>query len=190
MSRLTRKIIALVAGLLLLESAAACHRPELPAEPTASEISKEELDAHWNAALAVLRRHDFTPDRQDRAQGVITTLPTTSMQWGEAWRRDVATEYDYAHASLHTTQRQVTVRFVHGPQWTLQVQVDIYRLSADESQITTASSAMQAFSGVLPTTEGGNQFGSTEDKHWVPLGRDGALESRLLDSILAYSAHG
>jgi hypothetical protein len=173
-----------------LEFAGACTRPAQPTEPTAAEVSKEELDSLWSAALSVLRKYDFTPDRQDRAQGVITTLPSTSMQWGEAWRRDVATPYDYAHSSLHTTQRQVTVRFIHGEQWTLQVQVDIYRLSADESQITTASSAMQAFSGVLPSTEGGYQYGSGADKDWRPLGRDGAMESRLLDSILAYSVRG
>src|SRR5262245_11013634 len=93
----------LLAGLLA--TLFGSQRPALPEGPTASEVSGEELEPIWDAALAVLRKHDFQPDRQDRAQGVITTLPSTSMQWGEFWRQDTADAYSFGESSLHTIQR-------------------------------------------------------------------------------------
>lgn len=171
----------------LLLGPLACHQPERPQESTSAAITEGELDSLWAAALSVLRKHDFQPDRQDKTQGVITTLPSTSMQWGEFWRRDVADTYSYGESSLHTMQRQATIRFVKSNGWTVEVQVDVYRLNMPESQITTASACYQAFSGVLPDTEGTLQIKGTPRRSWVHLGRDGAMERRLLSRILATS---
>jgi hypothetical protein len=182
MRTLTRSALVLHCSLLCIS--AACQRPAQPEGPTHSQISEDALRDAWDAALSVLRRYDFLPDRQDRAQGVITTLPKTSRQWGEFWRQDTADGYSLAESSLHTTQRKVTIRFLREPTWQVQVQVDVYRLSVPESQITTASAAFQAFSGVLPTTEGTQQIQGAARRQWVHLGRDEAMENRLLDSIL------
>ena len=148
------------------------------------------MDNLWWTTLSVLEKHDFQPDRQDRAQGIITTLPTTSMQWGEFWRQDVADAYSYGESSLHTMQRQATVRFIHDSAWRVEVQVDVYRLCMPDSQLTTASSVFQAFSGVLPESEGTLTIRGTPRRTWVRLGRDGAMEQRLLNRILASSAAG
>jgi len=149
-------------------------------------VREVDLESLWDAGLAVLRRHDFQPDRQDRALGVITTLPATSRQWGEFWRQDVADPYSFLQASLQTIRRQVTVRFLRRGQdyWDIDVQVDVFRQCRPESQITTASSAYQAFSGVLPTYEGGLQVVGKPEVWWAPIGRDGAMEARLLNLIL------
>jgi hypothetical protein len=162
-----------------------CQRPAPPQGITAASLTEDELDVFWEAALSVLRKHDLRPDRQDRAMGVIETLGTTSRQWSEFWRQDVADWYSLAHASLHTTQRKATVRFVRGADdWAIEVQVDVYRLSVPDSQITSASSVIQGFSGVLPTTEGELLPDPQARRRWVHLGRDAAMESRLLDRIL------
>jgi len=117
--------------------------------------------------------------------GVIETRPTTSRQWGEWWRRDVGDSYSLGESSLHTIQRKATVRFVRGAEGRrVEVQVDVYRLSVPESQITTASSAIHGFDGALPTAEG--QYGKDGNlrERWVHLGRDAEVETRLLASIL------
>lgn len=181
-----RRRLLLFAALILAPFA--CHRPVRPQEPTASAVDETQLDALWATALSVLQKHDFQPDRQDRAQGIITTLPVTSMQWGEAWRQDVADSYSYLESSLHTVQRKVTIRFVHDTTWRLEVQVDVYRLCMPDSQLTSASSCLQAFSGVLPEATGTMTLRGTPRRTWVHLGRDGAMESRLLNRILASSA--
>lgn len=178
----------LLSALLAL-CVSGCHRPSAPEGVTAAPVADDDVEPLWDAALSVLRKHDFQPDRQDRAMGTIETLPTTSQNLGEFWRQDVADFYGLVHASLHTTQRKATVHFVHGKDgWTIEVQVDVYRLSMPESQITTASSAIQSFSGALPTTEG-QVFQDPRSQHrWVHLGRDADMESRLLDSILCRGA--
>lgn len=174
-------VLCLIPSLLT-----SCERPIPPEELTTAAVAEDELDVLWDCALAVLSRYDFRPDRQDRAMGVIETKPSTSKQWGEWWRRDVGDPYSLGESSLHTVQRQATVRFVRGAEGRrIEVQVDVYRLSVPESQITTASSAIHSFDGALPTSEGG--YGKDVDarKRWVPLGRDSEVENRLLASILA-----
>jgi hypothetical protein len=164
---------------------AGCQRPEPPEDTTSAQVVGEDLEYLWDAALSVLAKHDFRADRQDRASGVIETLPTTSQHWSEFWRQDVADAYSLVHGWLHTTQRKATVRFVREEGgWRVDVQVDVYRLTTPESQITTASSALQAFSGALPTTEGRTTEDSRSGRRWVHLGRDAALETRLLQRIL------
>ncbi|MBX3396050.1 MAG: hypothetical protein KF841_11850 [Phycisphaerae bacterium] len=163
---------------------AGCQQPAQPEGPTASRLADDEdLEQLWQTSLAVLQKMDFRPDRQDRAIGVITTSPTTSMQWYEPWRQDVATGYALLEASIHSIQRVVTVRFVKGDSWSMQVQVDVFRLSRPSAQITTASSVLHGFSGVLPTTEA-NVADSPVSEHWVHVGRDGPLEERILNRIL------
>lgn len=181
---LTAAFVA-VAGLTL---GSGCQKPA-PVEEwvTASPIAESDLDMLWDETLSVLRKHDFPPDRQDRVNGIIETTPATSQQWGEFWRQDVADMYSLTQSSLHTTQRKATIRFVRDDEgeWRLEVQVDIYRLSTPESQVTTASSALQSFSGVLPTTKGRLRRKS-QGRHWVHLGRDEAMETRLLDRIVGW----
>lgn len=184
----TKRVCALAvcaAGLIAAIGQAGCSRPVPPEAATASEINEAEREYLWDATLSVLRKMEFQPDRQDRAQGIITTLPMTSKQWHEPWRQDVKGGYELAQASLHTIRRQVTVRFVREGTWRVDVQVDVYRLNAPESQITTASSAIQAFSGVLPTTEGTYLGGEQAPRDWTFLYRDGAMEDRILRRILS-----
>lgn len=119
--------------------------------------------------------------------GLIETRPTTSRQWGEFWRQDVDVydHYGLLQASLHTTRRKATVRFVNTPQgWQIEVEVDVSRLSMPESQVTTASSAIHGFSGVLPTSEGDMYAEKADRMSWISLGRDALMEERLLQSIL------
>jgi hypothetical protein len=202
-------------SLLMGTAAAGCQRPARPESPTATTIKDEDVQAVWDSALAVLQKHDFRPDRQDRTGGVIITFPTTSMQWHEPWRQDVADAYGLGEASLHTIQRKATVRFIHGaehgrsdrngesssppqatsqssaagglkPQaWTLDVQVDVYRLSVPEYQLTSSSSGIHSFDADIPAVTGEIEKSAESARRWVLLGRDGAMEERLLSRILA-----
>ncbi len=164
-----------------------CQKPIPPTEPTAGALAPDEdLDAIWDASLSVLNKFDMRPDRQDRALGIITTFPTTSAQWFEPWRQDVASGRDLLESSIATHQRKATVRFVRNDAWTIEIQVDVYRLSRQETQITTASSMLHGFAGLIPT-ETGYREGSigAMRPNWVHLGRDGAMERRLLRRILS-----
>jgi hypothetical protein len=69
----------------------------------------------------------------------------------------------------------------------LTIEVEKSRYSAPERQITTASGALMIYNEQIPTTEG-LRGRASRDVHWVPLGRDGALEDYLLDAILKTNA--
>lgn len=178
-----------VIGLCAI-GALGCQRPAAPEGPTRETVPSTALEPLWDAALTVLPKHGFRPDRQDRAAGVIASLPTTSQHFWEFWRQDVAEPYGFVHASLHTTQRKATVRFIRDAQsggWSIDVQIDVYRLTTPEHQITTASSAIQGLGTALPTAEGRMVRDATALHDWVHLGRDGEMEWRLLQRILVHS---
>lgn len=178
------QLLCCMIGVQIALFGVGCQQPAQPDGPTASRLADDEdLDQLWQTSLAVLQKMDFRPDRQDRAIGVISTSPTTSMQWHEPWRQDVATGYALLEASIHSIQRVVTVRFVKGDSWSIEVEVEVLRLSRPSAQITTASSVLHGFSGVLPTTESFTADG-TAAEHWVHVGRDGPLEERILNRIL------
>lgn len=175
--------LALGAALVCI-GGTGCQRPIQPEAPSAAVLGEPaDWNRIWNGTLSILRKHDFEPDRQDRAARVIETLPTTSKQWHEPWRQDVADAYSLREASLHTIRRKATVRFSQGDPLTVEVQVDVYRLSALETQITSASSVLHGFTGVLPTVEGRVFEPGSEPVHLVPLRRDGRMEERLLRRI-------
>lgn len=67
-------------------------------------------------------------------------------------------------------------------QYRLTVTVDKERYSAPERQVTTVTGALGIYSERLPTTEG-IRASRSESEHWVPLGRDAALERKLLSQI-------
>lgn len=178
--------LTLTTTAALLAAPVGCHKPAQPEGPTVEAIENDQVDSIWAAAESVLRKHDFQIDRQDRAVGVLSTLPTTSQQFFEVWRQDVADPYSLGQASLHTMQRKAQVRFIREPagrHWTIEMQVDVYRLSTPEHQVTSASSALLAFSGALPTATGQIGQNAAKAREWVHLGRDGELESRLLSQI-------
>ncbi len=196
--------IALAGAILItLSGSTACHMPAPPEGLTAAAVAEPQLDRLWDSTLSVLRKHDFQPARQDRALGIIETSPTTGMQWFELWRQDVASAYDLFEASLHTTQRKATVRFLRGDgergdpgsdetdaAWTVTVQVGVYRLSREETQITSASSVLHGFTGALPTAQGREPGSGTSQDRWIYKRRDGAVEQRLLRRILAGAEAG
>ncbi len=62
------------------------------------------------------------------------------------------------------------------------VNVEKSRYSAPDRQVTTASGALAIYSERLPTTEGLRRSAS-RTAHWVPLGRDGLMESYLLNKL-------
>lgn len=182
-----RGILILAVGAAL--GAGACVRPAQPTTPTAANVPDADLDAMWDATLSVLGRIEWRPDRQDRATGMIETVPATTKQIWEFWREDVADPYSQTLADLQTIQRKAIVRFrkVGEPkQWQVDVEVDVYRLQQPERQITSTSSGLEAFSSQLPTGEG-QMLMRGSGNYLEPLGRDGAMEQKLLAMIMRQS---
>lgn len=182
--------MALVAALAL--ACGGCVRPIPPESATGVVVGGDELDRLWSAALAVLTRLEFIPDRQDRAAGIIETKPLTSRQFWETWRMDTRGDYALAQASLQTIQRKAQVRFRRmneTSRWQVDVEVDVYRLQRPERQVTSTAAALEFYGSRLPTTEG--QVSTRARAEYLePLGRDETSESQILELILNQAGVG
>lgn len=183
--RLTGAWIAAFAAAACL----GCHEPGAPAGPTVARVTaadEQEFDRLWDSTADVLRAHNLWPDRQDRLSRVITTFPDTSPQYWEFWRPFPTSDFARLEANIGTVRRQAEVRFAATAQaneYDLSVRVDVERYCLAERQATDAASAFQLFGAKLPTAEGRAEPGQA-DAYWLPIGRDGQMESALLDRIL------
>lgn len=154
-----------------------------PAIVTVRDASYVHL---WSAAQSVAHDYFFTLDREDYRQGVLTTLPLTSMQWFEPWRRDVATAHDLVRSSLQTLRR--TVHFTLGKD-----EAGGYRLSPKVlvEQYATVGQRLTYVGYYSRASDVGRQVGSIEmdegqaapPQYWYAIGRDHALEKRMAESI-------
>jgi len=174
---------------LILAACLGCAEPGAPNGPTVARVTvadEQEFDRLWDSTADVLRAHNLWPDRQDRLSRVITTFPDTSPQYWEFWRPFPTSDFARLEANIGTVRRQAEVRFATTTQaneYDLSVRVDVERYCLAERQATDAASAFQLFGAKLPTAEGRAEPGQA-DAYWLPIGRDGQMESALLDRIL------
>ncbi len=179
----------ILATTVALTLAGACQRPIQPDGPTRSMVhaaGDEEFHALWEACQAVLRRHRFKIDRKDLRAGLITTFPQTSQTFVEFWRHDVDTPYDLAESAMRTIRRSVTIQISKPPgnsEYALDVTVNKEHRHAVERQMNNAAAVLRIFSADLPTTAG-RKFDPATDTIWTPVGRDGAMERRLVNLVL------
>lgn len=186
MLRMVPRLIAILAGMLLLSG---CHAPAEPEGRTVSRVTApgtENYDRLWEAAAHSLRKQYFTLDRQDRGEGIITTRAETSASWFELWRPQPEPGYYWWESNIQTIQRQATVTIrpsdLEGG-FDVDVQVERLRYSLPERQIDNSAAAQRIFSGAAPTEEGRMERPSTTGQ-WMPVGRDEFAERRILNSIL------
>jgi len=144
----------------------------------------EDADRLWNAIQDTLRAHRYSIDRVDRAAGVITTLPETSKHVLEFWRNDVATARDAWESTINPIRRWVEVTLAGGEgAWSdLSIVVHKERFSSPDRQFNSTGAAYQFFGDSLPSTTGHYRVTVSDDR-WLDLGRDPAMEDRLIRDI-------
>jgi hypothetical protein len=175
--------------VVLAVTLSGCTHPADPSGPTLSVIdaqAPESYNALYDAAAETLRRESFRLDRQDRTNGVITTVPETSASWFELWRRQPEPGYYWWESNLSTIQRKATVRLNSTSQpgsYEVDVEVQRLRFSLPERQVDNAAAAVRLYSDAAPTREGRLESASRTGT-WIVLGRDQTMEERLLEKIL------
>lgn len=176
----------LLAGLML----AGCLGPRRDNYITTMAITvadrSSEADGLWESVQETLRRHRFRLDRVDRRAGVVTTYPVTSQHFLEFWRHDVDTMPDLWEASWNPLRRWVRIELnpANVVAWSeLTVFVHKQRLSSPDRQFNSTGAAYQFFGYSLPSTTGAVRVTPEEDR-WLDMGRDAAMEDRLLRAIM------
>jgi len=172
---------------------AGCQTPAQPTGPTVERVnagSDADRDLLWEAACDTLRRSAFKLDREDRANGVITTHSETAAQGFELWRPQPQPAYYWVESNLQTIQRRVTIHIAADPAETdkadeqlVDVKVERFRYRLPERQVDNAAGALRIFSGDAPATSGRSEKPS-ESSYWIAMGRDEPMEWSLLTKIL------
>ena len=158
--------------------------------PLILSVDPESL---WQISQAELKKRGFRLDRVDRRSGIIETFRTTSGQWFEFWRRDTAGPDALAESSLRTIRRSVRLEISSVPlgQYRLRCIVTVEKLSTEPTFISGRVRARTIFSGAAGRVPGlGTGQKNEQQTSWVPLGRDPALESDILESIKNTLNHG
>ncbi len=148
--------------------------------------SPQAGDILWDAVLDTLREHRFKLDRVERRTGLATTLPTTSKQFFEFWRQDVATTHDAWESTLNPIRRWVKVTFESDQSLAnkrLSVEVHKQRFSSPDRQFNSSGGAYEFFGASLPSTTGIARITAAHNR-WIDMGRDPAMEDYLLRKIL------
>jgi hypothetical protein len=152
----------------------------------------------WNQSVDALDDY-FRIEREDRVrliggvltEGRIDTFPTIGSTLFEPWRTDSTRGYEKLHATLQSIRRRATLRIipVEGG-YLLDVVVQKELEDLDKPEHATAGGATLRHDGTLVRQEGPpGRFSVTLG--WIPIGRDVALEQRILADISArLSAHG
>lgn len=193
--RLTSSI--LVAGSLLcgsILSAGGCamlHKQERPILSNPIAIPATRCDFVWDQIVDVVDNYfDIQTEQRVREAGAILTVgridtaPKTGATCLEPWRGDAADSYERLHGTLQTLRRRAVVQVIPG-QDVFQIEVVVYKELEDLARAESSTAGSATFRtdssfirvedpvGVQPTTNG-----------WIPLGRDTALEQKMLHEIL------
>jgi len=144
-------------------------RPETEAE--------RQFEAHWLAALKVLRKYRFKIDVQDRRRGLIVSEPMVAKHFFEFWRRDATSTYDLVEGSLQTVYLVAAVNITradpNGSDY--EVDVEVRRIRSDRIEPRSVGAAGTKSSSEAADSTGGNRPGEAERGSMVHLGEDETL---------------
>lgn len=144
----------------------------------------------WNQLVDAVDDH-FRIEREERVrliggiltEGRIDTFPTPGSTLLEPWRGDSASPYERLHATLQSIRRRATVRLIPiegGSLVDVVVQKELEDL--DKPEHATAGNGTLRHDGTLVRGEGPpGRFSVTLG--WIPIGRDCALEQKILHDI-------
>lgn len=183
--------VALV-SVLLAALAGCAWNPPPDNIPVANQtlVPVSNPDFAWDQIVDVVDDY-FEIDREDRVrqvgdvitEGRINTFPVVGATYFEPWRRDSVGSYERTLATLQTIRRFAIVRVIPAPQGYV-IDVAVFKELEDLKQPEHSTSGMASFRndsapqgfsepvGMQPTELG-----------WIPLGRDPALEQRILEKL-------
>jgi hypothetical protein len=158
---------------------------QMPSTPlTVTTMQKART---MEVAQDILRDMFFEVEKFDVNQGLIRTRPLSGAQFFEFWRQDNATPLETAESSLQSLRRTVELQFTtESNEVIVTCTVLVRRLSIPEMEIAGMTQAASLYTHSDASLQQ-LQLNAEQAKHmaWIDLGRDPALEKRILTRILA-----
>jgi len=134
-------------------------------------------------ARRVLTEMRFPIEHPSARPGLVTTEPLTGDSWFEFWREDTVGSHQVAESSLHTVRRRVSVSVApKGRGCEVLVRVAKERLSAPGAATDHISGSFSIYEPQDSDLRRQDELADTKYQ-WIDMGRDEALEQRILNRI-------
>ena len=189
-----RPLLVILALLIL----AGCASKESLKTTTPQNFSRASYADVWDASLQVLLDH-FAIAYQDKSGGTIRSqyrLSGTLFNW---WESDASDFGELVEETLNQTRRMAIVMVkdtAEGPQ----VELQVYRERNTSLSFHVPRQAVQAVPDIQPKDSGApieyapfiapTELYIPPSSAWLPLGRDRAMEERLLQDIKRQTDRG
>lgn len=148
-------------------------------------------DAAWEAIAATVARYQpIRSEQRVMQQGSMLTEGRIETKWRpgstifEPWRRDSAGAYDRWQSTLQTIRRRTTVRVMPAAGgYELDVRVDKQLEDLNRPERASAGAASIRNDASLPTDRVTPVDSVRDSGRWIDIGRDEALEQRILKRL-------
>ncbi len=189
---MSRCVLLLIAGFLC---AAGCASPWMGAAgpaPAANPLFVQagNEDVLWERTVDVIHDFHFQIARENRFSRVIETDYRTGSSLLEPWHHDSVGLENRLESTLQSVRRKVLIRLIPDDQGAgYLVSVEAFKELEDLPGIAANSTGGATFQESTPLDRDLNLVvGQSTPSGWYPVGRDVALEQRILHSLqLAYS---
>lgn len=156
------------------------------AQPAVASVTSSDFQPLWDACRDAALGRQFTIDRMDYRDGLMTTQPLTSKQLFEFWRTDVPTFAEVARSSLLTERRTIQFQFFRragGAAYTAFPRVLIERHAVRARRITNPRQFQAMTSIAVPEMPAAAGSEPVPTDYWYVTGRDHALEQALAQDV-------
>ena len=196
------RLLGPVLGLLVAVGLAGCAwgpvfsepsaNPVLIAYPNPMLVPSRDAEAVWENVVDVVDdyfRIDVAESEPVRfaagifTEGRLSTFPEVASTLFEPWRQDSADSYEKIESTLQSIRRQARVRVVPANEgfW---IEVAVFKELEHVAHPAHASAGAATFRNDSSLTRVISAVGEQEiHEGWIPLGRDPALEQRILAQL-------
>ena len=190
----------MLAGIALtLSCASGCsliHHKQQQDPPATLEnplfIPQTDTEFVWNQVVDELDNY-FKIRREDRVriidnvltEGWIETYPKAGSTILEPWRKDSAPGFERRLATLQSIRRWARVRILPAPGG-FRIEVHVFREleDLDQPENSYAGNELLRYDDSMDSTTNNPRIGP-DSYGWISIGRDMALEQRILSNILS-----
>lgn len=202
-----KRVTQWIGSVLLIFAAMGCHhwhlppvklppilKPPPPVEvplnnpaqigPIAPDFLWQQIVDAVDDSFRISSEQRVRRDANNWMEGRLETYPDVGPTLLEPWRKDSTPGFERIQSTIQTIRRTTVVRVIPNPQgYLIDVKVTKEQEDVDQSQFATSSAAARTHSGAVIRTDT-NVRGLPITLGWINIGRDMALERRLLESIV------
>lgn len=194
--RISMGLIAMTACIASLASGCSIFAPRRSAPSVTLEnplfIPQTDVEFVWNQIVDELDNY-FKIRREDRVrivenlltEGWIETFPKAGSTLLEPWRKDSTPGFERRLATLQSMRRWARVRVIPETGG-FRIEVIVFREleDLDQPEKSYAGNELLRYDDAIDSNNGSPRIGP-DSYGWIPIGRDEALEQRILENILA-----